>query len=226
MSPPPKKRLPLTREQQATVTQWRPLAIKYVGTALRINGLAHFMDEVEGVAHDALMLAVAAWEPDRGPFPSCLKWWVLSRVKKFSAHDARTVHQSEHSARFVDATSMSALINRKYADSEFGLPDLTLDKAIEGGEIDDPSENMDRRRLLRAAEIVLPRRVLANRDGETARRNAKLSVELWAMRVLDGAPFEELGAPHGLSRQAVQQRVARVQAVFEDWAKPIREEAA
>lgn len=221
---PTKKRQPLTAEQQATVVQWRPLAIQYTAKAMTKRGLMHFMDEVEGIAHEALVLAVDVWVPSRGSFPSCLKWWVASCTNKFSAHGARTVQQSEHSAEYVDSWSLNRPVSSRGGHG--GVVMTTWEELLVDENSVDPTETMDRRRLLRAAEVVLPRRVAANRDGEVARRNARLSVELWALRVLDGAPFEELGQPHGLSRQAVQQRVARVQEAFEAWARPIREEAA
>lgn len=222
-----KHRPPLTREQQATVVQWRTLAIKYALKGLRRRGLGHFEDEAVGIAHAALMDAVRVWVPSRGSFPSCLKLWVASHANKFMAHGARTVHQSEHARQYTDAVSIDSSVRRHGPEAiDFDPGDVFVGGVLEDRSIGDPSESVDTRRLLRAAEVVLPLRVAGGRSGLLAKRSAQLSVELWAKRTLDGAPYEEIGAPHGLSRQAVQQRVARVQAAFEEWARPIREEAA
>lgn len=218
-----KYRPPLTREQQATVVQWRGLGIKYMRKALHGRGLGHFEDEAEGLAHVALCEAVRVWVPERGSFPSCLKWWVSSVANKFSAHGARTVQQSEHSAEYVDAWSLN---RAPYHFLDSGNPAGTWEDLLVNESVGDPSEPIDSRRLMRAAEVVLPRRVAGGRDGKIAKRNAQLSVQFWVARMLEDTPYEPLGAPHGLSRQAVQQRVARVQRAFEEWAAELREEAA
>lgn len=210
---------PLTPEKQAIVVKWRPLALKYAMQALQRRGLQHFMEDAEGIAHIALVRAVNVWRPEK-PFPPCLRVWVLRMAKVFNAHEARTVQQAEGSAAFADIWSLNAPVAH---DHERGATweDLLVDESAV-----DPSEPIDSMRLMRAAKAVLPSLVTGGRHGKEAARNARLSVKLWARRMLEDAPYEELCKPYKLSRQAAQQRVARVQAAFEDWARPIREEAA
>lgn len=212
---------PLTPEKQAIVVKWRPLALKYAMQALQRRGLQHYMEDAEGVAHIALVRAVNVWRPEK-PFPPCLRVWVARMAKIFNAHDARTVHQSERSASHVDALSINAPI--KYRGNT--IDDYAYQDALVDHSIGDPAEPIDSMRLMRAVETVLPSLVTGGRRGKEASRNARLSVKLWARRTLEDVPYEELGRPYKLSRQAVQQRVARVQAAFEEWARPIREEAA
>lgn len=227
MSPPPKKRQPLTREQQATVTKWRPCAIKYMRKAILARGLSHHEDEVEGLAADALMGAIHVWEPKRSTFPTCLLWWVKSVAKTFHAHGARTVHQSAKKAASEDAWSLNAPLVHK---GEASLSATYLD-AIEDRSIPDPIDAVDAPQLYRTALRVLPRLVAGKGAKPKQIRAAKESVRIWALRnVEDSDPesvtLEKLGAEFGVCRERIRQREAKVQRLFEKWAAGIREEAA
>lgn len=227
MSTPQKKRQPLTPEQQRTVTQWLPLACKFTRQALQLRGLHHHTDETEGLAADALMCAVDVWDPKRGAFASCLKWWVLAVANKFSAHGARTVHQSERSEEFMDAWSLNAPVSKGgYKEGETTWSERLVDESTP-----DPVASVDARRLVRAAEHVLPRLVAGHGARKKQLRYAAESVRLWGLRnVSDEDPkdvtLEKLGQSIGVSRERVRKREAKVQAAFERWAKELREEAA
>lgn len=227
MSPPPKKRQPLTREQQTTVTQWRPLAIKYMLKALHGLGLGHYEDEATGLAAEALMGAVYVWNPKRGSFASCLKWWVLSVAKTFSAHGARTVHQSGKAREHVDSWSLNAPLERTGGALESGeWQDLLADDSV-----GDPSVPVDAPRLIRAAAHVLPRLVAGPGAKAKELRYARESVRIWGLRAFgeeepEDVTLEKLGQEIGVSRERIRQREAKVQRVFEQWAAGIRKEAA
>lgn len=222
MSPQPKKRQPLTAEQQATVVQWRPLACKYVLKSLHGLGLGHFEDEAEGLAADALMGAVRVWDPRRGAFASCLKWWVRATVRVFRAHGARVVHQAEDTREFLPAFSLNAPLK---GDSQ-GV--LTWEERLLDDSLGDPSEAVDAARLLRAAEVILTGRLEAESDGHVSREMAEAFYRVWFDREVDGddTPMHLIGWAWGVSRQRAHQRLDRVRAGFEEWARDIREEAA
>lgn len=219
-----KYRPPLTSEQQATVVKWRPLGIKYMLKALRGRGLGHFEDEAEGLAHWALMEAVRVWRPADGPFPACLKFWVRNTADKFSAHGARTVQQSEHAREYVNAWSLDAPLKRTDGTLEGSTWQDMLANEVE----DDPSENVDARRLARALPILLPVFMARKNERRYALAYAEESFRLWWIRNFgeSDATLDSLGVQLRISRERVRQRVEKVQAEFELWADPLRKEAA
>lgn len=218
-------RKPLTREQQATVTKWLPLACKYTLWGLIQRGLRHYEDEAEGLAAEAILDAVRMWVPERGPFPACLKWWVWSTLNKFSAHGARTVHQSERADEYLDAWSLNMPVTDGYHGGVTQI--VTFQDLLVDDSIGDPSEPVDAGRLSRAVPLILARRIAATIPRADALESARQSVRLWyAREVDDDVTLDELAQQMGISRQAVQQRTARVQDVFERWAREVREEAA
>lgn len=223
-----KPRQPLTREQQVTVVKWRALGIKYMLHALRKRGLEHFNDEAEGLAHEALMEAVRVWEPKRGAFASCLKWWIRNAADLFSAHGARTVHQSGHAVEHVDAWSLDAPVRM---NNHSGLEQLTtwMD-LLPDDSLHEPSEAVDIRRLTRAIPLVMAERLTRHAKNRNAREYAEDSVSIWWERQqaeeFGEIPLEAFAHILGVSRQRVSQREAMVQKEFEKWAREIREEAA
>lgn len=219
----PKKREPLTAAQQATVTQWHPLACKYTLKALHGRGLGHYEDEAEGLAADALMGAVNVWEPRRGSFASCLKWWVLAVVNVFRTHGARVVHQAEHATELLPTYTLDAPVTTGPLISH---PMTWLD-LLEAAP-DDVSGAVDATRLYRAAEVVVTRRLVAESGGRLTPEMAANFYSVWVDRKTgeDETPMHFIGWAWGVSRQMAQQRVARVEAAFESWAAEIRKEAA
>lgn len=225
-----KYRPPLTREQQATVVQWRGLGIKYMLKALHGRGLGHFEDEAEGLAHVALCEAVRVWVPERGPFPSCLKWWVSSVANKFQAHGARTVQQSEHAREYVDGWSLDAPISRRWSDRSTMNGGETWQDFLVDDSASDPTQNLDAQRLARAIPLVLRQRMLRAAKTPKAREYAEDSVSMWWERAqaeeFGEIPLEAFAHMLGVSRERVRQRVDKVQQEFERWAAELREEAA
>lgn len=217
-----KKRQPLTREQQATVIQWRPLAIKYTLNALHGLGLGHHEDEATGLAAEALIGAVYVWNPKRGAFASCLKWWVRAVVRVFRAHGARVVHQAEDTKDFLPSFSLNVPVHAAPGNRH---PTTWEDLLV--SEASDPADTVDSARLSRAAEAHVTR-ALRDEGGHVSEAAAHLFYDVWLARTTgeDDTPMHLIGWSWGVSRQRAQQRVAQVQAAFEDWARPIREEAA
>lgn len=221
-------RKPLTREQQATVTKWLPLACKYTLWGLIQRGLRHYEDEAEGLAAEALLDAVRVWEPERGPFPACLKWWVWSTLNKFSAHGARTVHQSEHAEEYVDAWSLNMPATDGYHGGVTQI--VTFQDLLVDDSVSDPTEDVDARRLARAVPIVLRQRMSREANTNKAREYAAESVSIWWKR-LQAEEYGEIPLQHfadvlGVCRERIRQREAQVQREFEEWARELREEAA
>lgn len=222
-----KKRQPLTREQQATIVQWRPLAIKYTLKALHGLGLGHYEDEAAGLAAEALIGAVYVWNPKRGAFASCLKWWVMSVAKTFCAHGARTVHQSGKAREYVDSWSLDAPLTRGGG----ALADGTWQDRLADDSIPDPADAVDAPRLYRDVYRALPRLVAGKGAKAKELRYAKESVRIWGLRALgdeepEDVTLEKLGQEVGVSRERIRQREAKVQRAFERWAEQIRSEAA
>lgn len=221
-----KKRQPLTREQQATVTQWRPLAMKLTRHLLLGYGLRAFEDEIPSLAADALMEAVRVWDPKRATFATCLRWWVRRVLQGFRAHGARVVHQSMDTPprEFLPAFSLDNLTpsyNDTDASGETWLG-FIVDESVE-----DPAAAVDSRRLIRAAFHVLPRLVAGENPTRLEKKRARESVRLWGERTLDGeATLQELGDSVGMTREGVRRRVLAVDVAFETWAAGIRQEAA
>lgn len=224
-----KKRQPLTREQQATVAQWRPLAIKFMRKAIHARGLSHFDDEVEGLAADALMGAIYVWDPKRGTFATCLAWWVKSIAKTFHAHGARAVHQSAKRAESQDALSLNTPV---HVNNHSGTTVVTTwQDVLEDESTPDPTDAVDAPHLYREALRVLPRLVAGKGAKPKRVRYAKASVRMWALRNVedsdpDDVTLEKIGQEYGISRERVRQREAKVQAAFERWAETLRKEAA
>lgn len=222
----PKKRQPLTAAQQATVLQWRRLAMKYTRRLLYGYGLRQFEDEVSGLAAEALVEAVRVWVPSRGSFGSCLRWWVRRVLQSFRAHGARTVHQAvESSPRdFRPIFSLNKSLEFGPAES---IGDTWQD-VLRDDSTADPSEPVDSRRLLRAAYHLLPRAVAGRDPTKREMQRARESVHLWGARVLgDGEEtLQELGDAAGLTREGVRQRILAVQTAFDAWAAELRREAA
>ena len=224
---PRKYRPPLTARQQRIVTEYWRLAMKYTRRLLFGYGLRAFADEVPSLAADALMEAVRVWEPSRATFPTCLRWWVRRTLQGFRAHGARVVHQSMDTLPkdFQTAFSLNQYTNAKADDA----PDETWQDLLEDENADDPAERVDAARLYRAAAYELPRRVTGRvgaKCGKRAQKEARENFRLWSARVLEGAEYATLAKPLGVSRQTIQHRVDRMNAVFERWAAEIREEAA
>lgn len=220
------KRPPLTAAQQATVVEWRLLAIKYTRRLLFGYGLREFEDEVPGLAALALVEAVRVWVPSRGSFATCLRWWVRRVLQDFRARGARTVHQPIESSPkdYAPTFSLSRPIGQDQSEkSGETWQDVTRDESV-----GDPSEAVDSRRLLRAAYHVLPHAVAGFDPTKRELRRARESVHLWGARVLgDGEEtLQELGDAHGLTREAVRQRILAVQSAFDKWAEELRKEAA
>lgn len=223
---PPKKRLPLTREQQATVTQWRPCAIKFMRRAIIARGLSHYEDETEGLAAEALMGAVNVWDPKRGSFATCLAWWVKSVAKTFHAHGARTVQQSPKKAESQDAWSLNKAV---HVNSHGGAEVVTTWQDVLADEsLSDPTEDVDARRLARAVPLLLPTFMARKNERRAALAYAEESFSLWHRRNFsdEEVTLEALASELGVSRERVRQRVEKVQQEFERWARPLREEAA
>jgi DNA-directed RNA polymerase sigma subunit (sigma70/sigma32) len=219
------KRPPLTKEQQETVTQWRPLAIRYTRRLLFGYGLRDFEDEIPGLAAEALVEAARVWDPKRARFATCLRWWVRRVLQSFRAHGARVVHQSM-STRPKDFVANFSLDqhthNGTYETADMTWADLLVDESL-----GDPAETVDTRRLLRAAFHVLPIMVAGRDPTRRQLAHARESVRLWGERQLDGdTTLQELGDACGITREGVRRRVLNVQEAFEAWARPIREEAA
>jgi hypothetical protein len=225
MSARTKKQQPLTKVQQEIVIQWRPLACRYVLLGLRRRGLAHFMDEVDGLAADALVRAVGVWVPERGGFASCLKWWVRYVMRHLCAHGARVVHQSERATSYVDAWSLNAPVTTNRTETEFHgtWQDLLADETAS-----DPAEDVDARRLARAVPLLLPVFMARKNERRNALAYAEESFRLWHLRTFseEDVTLDALASQMGVSRERIRQRVEKVQEEFERWAKPIREEAA
>lgn len=222
-----KPRSPLTPEQRQTVAKYWLLAMKYTRRLLFGYGLRSFEDDIPSLAADALMEAVRVWDPARATFPTCLRWWVRRIMQGFRAHGARVVHQSMDTrpSDFHAAFSLNQYTNRKSEDA----PEETWQDLLEDENVDDPTENVDAARLYRAAAYELPKRVTGRvgaKRGKRAQKEARENFRLWSARVLEGVEYATLAKPLGVSRQTIQHRVDRMNAVFERWAAELREEAA
>lgn len=218
------QRPPLTKSQQETVLKWRPLALKYTRRLLFGYGLRDFEDEIPSLAADALMEAIRVWGPERAGFHTCLRWWVRRVLQGFRAHGARVVHQSMDTdpKDFVTAFSLNQYTGPTEAQETW--LDLLEDESTRS-----VGDEMDARRLYLAAKDEIPARIIGRRGAHVspkARKAAVAGFGLWHARVLEGHTYEELAAPLGLSRQAIQHRISRVHEAFEKWAREIREEAA
>lgn len=220
------KRPPLTAAQQATVVQWRRLAMKHTRRLLFGYGLRGFEEEVPGLSALALVEAVRVWVPTRGSFATCLRWWVRRVLQDFRARGARPVHMPVDTKRedFTPTYSLDSPLRDDVEERRaVTWKDVLVDESA-----GDPSEPVDSRRLLRAAYHVLPRAVAGHNPTKREMKRARESVHLWGARVLgDGEEtLQELGDAAGLTREGVRQRILAVQTAFDAWAKEIRREAA
>ncbi|RKH09009.1 hypothetical protein D7X74_30470 [Corallococcus sp. CA047B] len=215
----PRPNHPLTAEQRALCAKWLPLAVKLTLQSLNHRGFAHHEDEAEGLAGIAIVKAARVWEPTRGRFPWCLRLWVRQEVRIFACHGAQTVHRSQraHGVGAYGVVSLDAKLLPDESDSSAFLDFLEAPRV-------DVAEALDAGRLMVRAKSEVARRLAGWKPTAAKRRVAKESVGLWVARTLEGATLESLAGPLGISRQAVDQRVARVQVVFERWAAEVRGE--
>ncbi|NBD11817.1 hypothetical protein [Corallococcus silvisoli] len=184
----------------------------------RTRRLEHRHDEAEGLAAEALLKAAHAWQPSRSRFPWFLRYYVRMEVRTFRHHGARVVHVSEReyyrNGRVKDGLGEAVPLDEGLA-------------AVMPGPAQDVDGLLDSARLLRRVRGEVSRRLLAARPATAARRRIVAeSVGLWVERTLEGAPLESLASRMGVSRQAVDQRIARVQVAFESWAAEVRGEVA
>lgn len=217
------KLTPLTKEQQALCVQWRGLAISYAMRAMKKHGLETHMDEAEGLADESLVRAARVWASERGSFPACVKWWVFSKVRLYRTHGGLAVARSRYQWEAPPIYSLNA--------TRGGHGRSTSDEETWQDVLEDPNperlDNTDARRVARAFEVEAIRALIGNYTTTKKADSARLTFALWARKFSDDeVTFEQLGAEYGFSRQAAEQRFKRVQAIFEDWARDIREEAA
>jgi hypothetical protein len=213
-----KQRPPLTSEQRQLCAKWLPLAVKLTLKQMaRTRRLDHRHDEAEGLAAEALLKAAHAWRPERSRFPWFLRYFVRMELRTFEHHGARVVQVSEREyfrrGRVADGLGEAVPLDGGLA-VVMAAPSLDVEGLI------------DSARLLRRVRGEVSRRLLVGRPATAARRRfVAESVALWVERTLEGATLESLASRLGITRQAVDQRVARVHVAFEAWASEVRREA-
>jgi len=203
--------------------QWRGLAISYAMRAMRKHGLESHMDEAEGLADESLVRAARVWVPTRGTFPSCVKWWVFSKVRLYRTHGGLVVSRDREQWEAPVVFRLNAPVT--------GHRVSAADEETWQDRLEDPNperlDDTDARRVARAFEVEAIRALIGNYTTAKKADSARLTFEVWARKFSDDdVTFEQLGAEYGFSRQAAEQRFKRVQAIFEDWAAGLRAEAA
>lgn len=225
---------PLTPEQQALCVQWKGLACKYTLKMMgRRASLAHMMDEAESIAFEALCRAALAWRPDAAPFPACLKWWVKSFVNLADRHHGRVVRHSEkrEGPMPLHAFSLNATMHSgQTASSTSGqATDVTFMDALADEDANPVDVDVEIHNALEALveylEVALKARGLS-RQKKRREYIVRTSIEWWLSRSLDEEGFDSIAKRHRVSRQAVQQRVSRVDRLVERWAEKVKREAA
>jgi len=191
-------------EQQHLCERWRPLALGLTLKRLHGAGLGHHEDEAAGLAADALVSAAQRWVPSESRFP----WYLRMRVR---AVMSRFIY------RHPETTSLDEL-----------LPGSDLDTFASrlAAELEEEGAASDARELARRAEAEIVARLVQGRDGDVARRQAHEAFETWWGCAMEGRSMATMGRGRGVSRQAVAQRVARVERVFAAWVRAVRGESA
>jgi len=205
----------LTPAEQALWVQWLPYARKIAREFIARNpGLANLRDEVQAAAEGAGGEAILHWDASRGTYASCLKWWVWSAIQ-----DVLAARLPKAETLSLDGPSLlGSVAERRQVE--------TLGDTVPDDSLPAPDACIDAHALSRRALKELPRHMVGRRTTRLAAQQAEMSVRLWYSRTTDGeVTFDEIGTLVGSQRQAVQQRVARVQKAFEKWARTIREEA-
>lgn len=214
---------PLTPEQQALCVQWKGLACKYTLKMMsRRASLAHMMDEAESIAFEALCCAAVNWRPADAPFPACLIWQVRKFVNRAECQYSRVVHHNRHNdgPTAPHAFSLNETVHGGIAYTGESTKTTFLDLVCD--ESEPPSTDVEVRDAIEALLEALPAMVRTGAGMASARK----SVSMWEKHVLGGQTFDVIAKRHGISRQAVQCRVEKVNAATLKWAEKVKREAA
>lgn len=222
---------PLTPEQQALCVQWKGLACKYTLKMMgRRASLAHMMDEAESIASEALCCAAVNWRPNDAPFPACLIWQVRKCVNRAECQYSRVVHHNRHNDGPTAPHAFSLNETAHAAASAHGdvtdttFLDLLADEDANPVDVDVEIHNA-LEALVEYLEAALKARGLS-RQKKRREYIVRTSIEWWLSRSLYEEGFDSIAKRHKVSRQAVQQRVSRVDRLVERWAEKVKREAA
>lgn len=211
------KHPPLTAEQQATVVKWLPAARKFARRIMaRRRSLRHIDDEAYSIGYEAACRAVLTWKPHLGAYSTCLIHWIRHFAHMAECHYSRVVHlpRKYDGPSVARAYSLEAEFHK--GDAMHGH-DVTWKDMLRGNDVIASAEATSALKVL--AEHI--HEVLSRRGGD---RQARIAVEWWRRRAVYGDEFGVIAKAHGVSRQAVEQRVARVQRVVDAWSVRVRRE--
>lgn len=209
-----------TEEQRATITQWLPFAngltIKFL---VRRPHLRHLEDELFSAARSAGVTAMQKWDASRGTYASCLAWWVRAALQE--------VERSAQPRHLFIGLDEPVGINKAGEFTRgWGSGLSTAAESIPDPKTPDADEASDALALgERVGDEVLPY-LIGHCAAPSIQAFAKDSIALWRRNRLDGEIISDLARETGCTRQAMSQRLARVDTAVSKWAASLRKEAA
>jgi len=201
---------PLTDEQRALWVKWLPYTKKVAWAWLRRHPLfrrsEYQTEAIFAASAQGGLQAVKTWDPDKGTFVTWLHWCCLAEVQKeVRASSTLTLYSLDAPWRAPDGLDMPPL--KEAIASTRPSPEAELEGA---------------RLLARAREDLT--NVLVSRG--KPREHAQRDVEAFLSLFLDGEYGDSAAMAReiGITRQAYDNRMRRIEKVFEAWARDIRNE--
>jgi DNA-directed RNA polymerase sigma subunit (sigma70/sigma32) len=226
----------LTAEQEADAfDRWRS-GDRAAGDAIArsVHQLVHdlvwryakrgvMVDELEGVAWMSVAQTMRRYVPDGARFSTMVWRNVTSDLRRFVGMNARQFRTPWHVLKAiaasggladVDAIAERQSFRRRTADAVVHLmrsseTSLDADGTVLAQVLESEAPGPDIQAEAREAATLLG--VLSDRDRDMVLR-----------RVVDGDEFGEIGAVHGISRQAAQQRIAGALRRMEEASRKLR----